>query len=72
MFPGDVIVGDAEGVVVLPAHLAEEVARDSTAQEAFEEFVTEKVREGRGIFGLYPPDPETTKEYEAWKAKRGK
>jgi len=70
VFPGDVIVGDAEGVVVLPAHLAEEVARDSAAQEEFEEFVTEQVRGGRGIFGLYPPDGETVKEYEAWKAKR--
>jgi regulator of RNase E activity RraA len=55
---------------VIPAHLAEEVARDSATQEQFEAFVIEKVREGRGIFGLYPPDAETTKEYEAWKAKR--
>jgi regulator of RNase E activity RraA len=70
VFPGDVIVGDAEGVCVIPAHLAEEVARDSATQEQFETFVIEKVREGRGIFGLYPPDAETTQEYEAWKAKR--
>lgn len=70
VFPGDVVVGDAEGVVVIPAHLAEEVARDAAAQEAFEEFVSLKVREGRSIFGLYPPDAETQTEYEAWKAAR--
>ncbi|HQT75353.1 MAG: ribonuclease activity regulator RraA, partial [Acidiphilium sp. 37-67-22] len=54
VFPGDVIVGDADGVIVLPAHLADELAREATEMTAFEDFVTERVREGASILGLYP------------------
>jgi regulator of RNase E activity RraA len=69
VFPGDVMVGDAEGVVVVPRHLAAEVAADAAEQERFEDFVTEKVHEGRSIFGLYPPSPEAKAEYQGWKPK---
>jgi regulator of RNase E activity RraA len=65
VYPGDIAVGDGDGVVIIPAHLADEVAEASYQQERFEEFVTEKVREGRSIFGLYPPDAATRAEYEA-------
>jgi regulator of RNase E activity RraA len=71
VFPGDIMVGDGEGVVVIPAHLAEEVASEAFEQDRFETFVTEKVKAGAGIFGLYPPNEDTQKEYAAWKAKRG-
>ena len=58
VYPGDVVVGDAEGVVVIPRGIADDVARESTSQTEFEDFVTEQVLGGRGIFGLYPPtDP---------------
>ena len=53
-FPGDVIVGDAEGVVVIPAHLAAEIAAEAVGMTAFEDFVTEEVLKGRSIIGLYP------------------
>ena len=46
VFPGDIMVGDGEGVVVIPANIAEEVAHDAAEQDLFETFVTEKVREG--------------------------
>ncbi|MBI1779721.1 MAG: ribonuclease activity regulator RraA [Proteobacteria bacterium] len=69
VFPGDVLVGDGEGVVVVPRHLASEVAADAAEQERFEDFVTEKVLEGRPIFGLYPADAETKAEYQRWKPK---
>jgi len=71
VFPGDIMVGDGEGVVVIPAHLAEEVANEAFEQDRFETFVTEKVKAGAGIFGLYPPNEDTQKEYAAWKSKRG-
>ena len=71
VYPGDVIFGDAEGVVVIPRHLADEVAKDAAGQERFEAFVTEKVWEGRSIFGLYPPKDDVKKEYAAWKPKAG-
>ena len=67
VYPGDVVVGDQEGVVVIPAAMAEDVAREAAAQSEFEDWVEAKVKEGRSIFGLYPPSPETRAEYEAWR-----
>lgn len=72
VFPGDIVVGDAEGVVILPRHLAEDVAHDAVAQESFEAFVLEEVRAGRSIFGLYPPDEDTKRRYEALSGVRPK
>ena len=70
VFPGDTLVGDGEGVVVIPANIAEEVAFDAAGQDVFETFVIERVQAGQSIFGLYPPDDENKKAFEAWKAKR--
>ncbi len=70
VFPGDIIVGDAEGVVVIPRHLAEEVAAKAAAMEDREAFILHKIQQGHSIIGVYPPDENTLAEYEAWKAKR--
>jgi regulator of RNase E activity RraA len=70
VYPGDVVVGDQEGVVVIPAKIADEVATEAEAQTVFEDWVETKVKEGRSIFGLYPPNAETKAEFEAWKKKR--
>src|SRR5215210_4040992 len=70
VYPGDVVVGDEEGVVVIPAKMADEVAIEALAQSHFEDWVEAKVKEGRSIFGLYPPNAETKAEYEAWKRNR--
>ena len=67
VYPGDVMVGDQEGVVVIPAKIAEEVAKEAEAQTVFEDWVEARVKEGRSIFGLYPPNAETKAEFEAWK-----
>jgi len=68
VFPGDVIVGDGEGVVVVPAHLAEEVAAEAVEMTAFEDFVTEEVLKGRSILGLYPAtDDRVLKDFAAWR-----
>ena len=68
VFPGDVMVGDGEGVVVIPAHMADEIAIEATEMTAFEDFVAEKVREGRSIVGLYPPTEEKSRtEFEVWR-----
>ena len=72
VFPGDIVVGDGEGVVIVPAEIAEEIAVEAKEQDLFETFVMEQVKGGRGIFGLYPPtDPKTEEQYRAWKAARG-
>jgi regulator of RNase E activity RraA len=70
VFPGDVIVGDREGVVVIPRHLADEVARDGTRQTQFEDFVTERVKGGQSIFGLYPPGPDMQAAFDKWLKQR--
>ena len=67
VYPGDVMVGDEEGVVVIPSKMAEEVAAEAAAQNQFEEWVEARVKEGRSIFGLYPPSAETKAEYESWR-----
>ena len=72
VFPGDVVVGDAEGVVIVPAHLADEIADEAVEMTAFEDFVTEEVLKGRSILGLYPAtDEQTTRDFMAWRAARG-
>ena len=70
VLPGDVIVGDGEGVIVIPRALAEEVAEAASEQERREEFIYSKVESGSSILGVYPPNDETLREYEAWRAAR--
>jgi regulator of RNase E activity RraA len=73
VFPGDIIVGDDDGVIVIPAHLADDVVAEAVRMTLFEEFVTEKVLQGQGIIGLYPPTSEETKAaFESWKAEKNK
>jgi len=68
VFPGDIIVGDGEGVVVIPAHLADEIAAEGFEMTAFEDFVAEEVMKGRSILGLYPAtDPQTNVDFLAWR-----
>lgn len=54
VFPGDIIVGDADCVIVIPAHMADEVADEAVEMTVFEDFVIEQVQEGAAIIGLYP------------------
>ena len=66
VYPGDVIVADEDGAIVVPRHLADEVARDSFEQERLEKFVAIRVGKGHPIAGTYPPNDETKKLYQAW------
>lgn len=73
VYPGDIVVGDGEGVVVIPAHLANEVAEEAFEMTAFEDFVTEEVRDGASTVGLYPPTKDETRvKYEAWRKANGR
>src|SRR5918998_3080633 len=72
VYPGDVVVGDGEGVVVIPKEIADEVADEAFEQTVFEDFVQEKVEEGRTIFGLYPPTPDAREEFARWRAAQGR
>ena len=64
--PGDIIVGDGDGVIVVPAHLAMEVARDAAEQERQEEFAALMVAKGESVDGLYPLGKRWQAAYEAW------
>jgi regulator of RNase E activity RraA len=73
VFPGDVIVGDSDGVVVIPAHLADEIAAEAVEMTVFEDFCMEKVQEGRSILGLYPATEEKTKtDFAAWRKAKNR
>lgn len=68
VFPGDIIVGDNEGVVCIPRHIADEVAAEAAEMTDFEAFVLENVQDGASTFGLYPPtEPETREKYAEWR-----
>lgn len=72
VYPGDIVVGDGDGVMVIPRHLADEIAAEAGPMELFEAFVLEEVARGTPVIGLYPPtDPETLKRFEKWKFRRG-
>jgi regulator of RNase E activity RraA len=73
VFPGDVILGDSDGVIVIPAHLADEIANEAFEMTAFEDFVTEQVQGGRSIMGLYPAtDEQTLVDFAAWRKAKGR
>lgn len=71
VYPGDIVLGDADGVMVIPRHLVDEIAAETVEMELFEVFVLEQVTAGASIRGLYPPtDPDTLTRYETWKANQ--
>ncbi len=73
VFPGDVLVGDGDGVMVIPAHLADEIANVCAGMEDFEAFVLEEVLSGTPVIGLYPcTKEENQKKFDAWMDQKGK
>jgi len=73
VFPGDVLVGDNEGVIVIPAHLADEIANETVEMTAYEDFVTEEVMNGATIIGLYPATSDAPKlKFAEWRKQKGR
>ena len=71
VYPGDILVGDDDGVMVIPRHLVNDIATETVEMELFEAFVLEQVQKGRPTRGLYPPtDPQSLTDFEAWKADK--
>ena len=68
--PGDIIVGDGDGIIVIPAHLAMEVAQDAAEQELREEFAAAMVAKGESVDGLFPLGKRWQAAYETWLASR--
>ena len=73
VFPGDVIVGDADGVIVIPATMAPDVAEEATRMTVYEDFVVDMVAAGHSIVGLYPmTNPAIRIMFEAWRKEKGR
>jgi len=71
VYPGDIVVGDEEGVVIIPKHLVDEVARDAAEQEKMEQFILERIQGGAALPGTYPPNAQTRAAFEEWRKERG-
>ena len=65
VYPGDVLVGDRDGVLVIPRHLAAEIAEQGLAQEELEAYVSTKIHAGEPLWGNYPPGEDTIAEFKA-------
>ena len=73
VWPGDIMVGDGEGVIVIPRAIVDEVADEAAEMTVFEDFVIEQVRNGAAVIGLYPPTkPESQQAFKAWRQKTGR
>jgi regulator of RNase E activity RraA len=73
VFPGDIVVGDADGVIIIPAGIVEEITADAVEMTAYEDFVTERVRAGQKTFGLYPPtDQANLDAFAVWRKEHGR
>jgi regulator of RNase E activity RraA len=67
VYPGDLMVGDSDGVVAIPRHLADEVARDGAEQEKLEIYLRRRIERGDSIVGVYPASDETLARYRRWR-----
>ena len=73
VFPGDIVVGDDDSVIIIPAHLADEVAAEAVEMSAYEDFVLEQVKAGETIIGLYPATNEDVLEkFKQWRKINGR
>jgi len=68
VIPGDIVVADADGVVVIPRYLADQVARNGDDQERMEAWVRRKVDAGAPVGEAYPPNDHYLAEYKQWVA----
>lgn len=68
VFPGDIAVGDGDGVIIVPAGITDEIAAEAKSMEQYEAWVMKRVRSGASVIGLYPMNDETRAEFDAWLA----
>jgi regulator of RNase E activity RraA len=69
VYPGDIVVGDSDGVVVVPREVAAEVARDAYEQEGREQYLFTRIDAGAPLWGIYPPNEQTLADYAEWRQK---
>jgi len=67
VFPGDIVVVDDDGAVLIPQALLADVAKEAVEQEHQENWIMGEVEKGASLPGLYPPNAENKARYEAWR-----
>jgi regulator of RNase E activity RraA len=73
VFPGDIVVGDDDSVIVIPREIAGEVADEAVEMTVYEDFVIEQVKGGVPVIGLYPcTRDEYAERFKTWRAERGR
>lgn len=73
VFPGDIVVGDDDSVIVIPAEIADEIAAEATEMTAYEDFALEQVMSGATIIGLYPATKEENlTKFAEWRKANGR
>jgi regulator of RNase E activity RraA len=73
VYPGDVIVGDADGVVVIPPDIVDAVAEEAVATTLYDEFAEEEVARGRSLIGLFPgANDDAKRDFAAWRQRHGR
>jgi regulator of RNase E activity RraA len=70
VYPGDIIFGDAEAVIVIPRKWADEIADEAVVMDRQEAFLKLEIESGKSTFGVYPPNAETLERYRAWQFSR--
>lgn len=71
VYPGDVVVGDCDGVVIIPAEIADAVAEEAVTATLYDEFAEQEVARGRSLMGLFPvAGEEARRDFEEWKKAR--
>ena len=68
--PGDVLVGDSDGVVVIPRQYAARIADEAVHHDELEVYLFERISSGESLRGVYPPNEQTLRDYEVWKQRR--
>ena len=66
VYPGDIIVGDGDGITVVPRHLAAEVADACEKRDGLEAYLLKRLEAGESLYGVYPPTDQARADYAAW------
>ncbi|MBR0687825.1 ribonuclease activity regulator RraA [Bradyrhizobium manausense] len=66
IYPGDILVGDGDGVTVIPRRMAADIADVGEKRDALENYLVKRIAAGEGLYGVYPPTPQTRADFEAW------
>jgi regulator of RNase E activity RraA len=70
VMPGDIVLGDGDGVVVIPRAMAAKIADEAVHHDELEVYLYERITQGESLFGVYPPSEQTLRDYEEWKQQR--